>query len=225
MNLCKQIDCVRQRIARYCHEAGRDPSEITLIAVTKSQDPAVLPMLRELGIRDFGENRVEHLQAMLAKTETGDRWHYIGRIQSRQLPKIAPYIACLHSLCDLSHAQRLYRLCCELQRRLPVFVQVNASGETTKAGIALRDVSVFLEQLRAYPTLEPVGLMTMAPELGVQADERTVRTCFSATRQAAAAAGLRYLSMGMSGDYHLAILEGATHLRLGSCLFSVSSKP
>lgn len=213
---------VQERVRALCLAHGRDPDSVRVLAVTKSQGPEVLPALRAAGIRDFGENRVDHLELMRPHGEPGDRWHYIGRVQGRQLAKIAPSIACLHSLCQPDHIPRLARACAALGRRLPVFVQVNTSGEASKAGVSPDDLPAFLDAVRRHAELEVIGLMTMAPELGVHADEAAVSACFSAARRLAHAYGLRELSMGMSSDWQLAIAEGATIIRIGSLLFAHS---
>lgn len=211
---------VRAGIAAACSRSGRDAAAVTLIAVTKSQGPEALPALRSAGVRDFGENRIDHLQSMLSHAEPGDRWHYIGRIQGRQLPQIAPVATALHSLCDPGHIDRLARICVERGLRLPVYLQVNTSGEAAKAGLPPDEAVEAAGRIRACPGLDLVGLMTMAPELGEVADAGAVRACFAAVRALAGRTGVQGLSMGMSGDYQIAVEEGATVVRVGSHLFA-----
>lgn len=211
---------VRAEIATACARCGRDPSTVAVVAVTKTQEPSVLAALRAAGVCDFGENRPEHLELMRTASVPGDRWHYIGRVQGRQLPRIAPHIAALHSLCEPDHVERLARACAVAGRRLPVYLQVNASGEAAKAGVEPDALPALLALVRARPELEAVGLMTMAPELGVHADEAAVRACFARLRGLARAHGLTGLSMGMSGDLALAVEEGATVVRVGTRLFA-----
>jgi pyridoxal phosphate enzyme (YggS family) len=220
LRIAANVASVRREIAEACARRGRDPAGVTLIAVTKNQTPDVLDALRQAGIRDFGENRIEHLLEMLAHRQPGDRWHYIGRVQGRQLAKLAPLVDTLHSLCDPDHVDRLARPCIQAGRRLPVYVQVNASGEPAKAGIDPPGLPALLSAIRAQPALETVGLMTMAPELGTHADAATVRACFARLHGLAAENGLAGLSMGMSGDLAIAIEEGATVVRVGSRLFA-----
>lgn len=217
--IAANVAAIRAEIAEACRAAGRDPATVTLVAVTKTQDASVLPALRAAGVRDFGENRVEHLQEMLRATEPGDCWHYIGRVQSRQLAKIAPVIQALHSLCEADHIDRLARACIQTRRRLPVYLQVNASGELAKAGVTPEALPGLLAAVRAQPALEAAGLMTMAPELGVHADADQVRACFARLRGLAREHGLTGLSMGMSMDLPIAIAEGATVVRIGTRLF------
>lgn len=218
--IAANVAAVRAEIAAACQRCGRDPATVTLVAVTKNQGPEVLPALRAAGILDFGENRCDHLAEMLVATAPGDRWHFIGRVQGRQLARIAPSAALLHSLCESDHIGRLDRACAALGRRLPVLVQVNTSGETAKAGLAPSELGAFLAQVRSAANLELAGLMTMAPELRVGVDPGVVRDSFARLRVLAAAEGVAGLSMGMSGDFAIAIEEGATIVRIGSRLFA-----
>lgn len=219
MRIAEQVAAVRADIAAACARSGRDPAAVALIAVTKSQGPEVLPALRAAGIRDFGENRIDHLEHMRLHAEAGDRWHYIGRVQGRQLPSIAPHVQALHSLCDAGHIDRLGRICADRGLRLPVYLQVNASGEPAKAGLPPSRLPEAMAQVRACPGLDLLGLMTMAPELDVCAGAEVVRACFASLRALATAAGLSGLSMGMSGDFAIAVEEGATAVRIGGRLF------
>ena len=215
--IAANVAAVRGKIAAACTAAGRDPATVRLIAVTKSQGPEVLAALAAAGIADFGENRVEHLAEMLPHAPAGARFHAIGRVQGRQLAGVAADCAVLHSLCASDHVPRLARACAARGRRLPVFIQVNAAGEASKAGLAPAAVAAFLAAVRAEPALDPVGLMTMAPE-GVA--EGVIRAAFATLRDLAAGLGLARLSMGMSQDFPLAIAEGATDIRVGTRLFA-----
>lgn len=208
---------VRAEIAAACTRVGRDPAHVRLIAVTKNQDPDVLKALVEAGINDVGENRIEHQSLMHAAAQSLGlplRFHAIGRVQGRQLAKIAPLSDCLHSLCEHDHVSRLARAC--TGTRFPVFIQVNTSGELAKAGCSPEDVPRLLAAVRAESTLETVGLMTMAEE---GATEDHVRRTFMRLRLLAAEHDLPRLSMGMSQDFQLAIEEGATDIRVGTRLF------
>lgn len=218
--IAANVAAVRQEIAAACAVAGREPASVTVIAVTKTQGPEILPALREAGIRDFGENRIEHLHEMVTHAQPGDRWHYIGRVQSRQLAKLAPLVHALHSLCDPDHVERLARSCIQSGLRLPVYLQVNTSGEAAKAGLAPEGLPALLAAVRAQPALEALGLMTMAPDQEAHADAAAVRACFARLRALAVANGLPGLSMGMSGDFAIAVAEGATVVRVGSRLFN-----
>lgn len=212
---------VRSRIAATCQVHGRDPSTVRLIAVTKEQQPEVIAPLIAGGVSDLGENRIEHLELMHAAAPSLARFHFIGRVQGRQLAKLAPYCIAIHSLCEADHIERLGRACAVQARRIAVFLQVNVAADEAKAGIAPTELAQRLDQARAHASLDVVGLMTMAPLApgGGQADATTVRRCFAGLRELALIHGLPRLSMGMSEDFELAIAEGATDVRIGSRLF------
>lgn len=219
MPVRENVAAVRDAIAAACHSAGRDPAEVRLIAVTKSQEPGVLGDLAAAGCMDFGENRIEHLATMAASAPQGARFHHIGRIQSRQIPDIARLSACVHGLSDADHAMRLGRACAALGKRMPVFIQVNASGEASKSGCEPSELPALLDAVRTVADLHVLGLMTMAPPIPEGGDVAPIRQTFASLRELAQRHGLSRLSMGMSGDFPLAIAEGATDVRVGSRLF------
>ncbi len=224
VNLASNLAAVRSEIAAACQRTGRDPTTVRLIAVTKSQGPEVLPHLAAAGVVDCGENRIDHLEMMAANAPAGLRFHAIGRIQGRQLADTVRLAQCLHSLCDPGHVDRFAKAIAAagytIERRYPVFVQVNTSGEAAKAGLEPDALPAVLDRLRSIPACSVEGLMTMAPDFSENADEASVRRCFAACRELAGRHGLKRLSMGMSGDFALAIAEGATEIRVGTRLFA-----
>jgi len=212
---------VRALIAATCRQHGRDPQGVRLIAVTKEQTPEVLVPLAAAGVLDLGENRIDHLETMGAAAPIGSRFHFIGRVQGRQLPKLAPFCVAIHSLCDADHITRLGRACTAASRRIEVFIQVNVADDPDKAGVRPGELAERVDLARQMPALDVVGLMTMAPlaAQGEQADEATIRRCFATLRGLAEQQHLPRLSMGMSEDFIPAVAEGATDLRIGSRLF------
>jgi pyridoxal phosphate enzyme (YggS family) len=215
------VAAIRQQVALTCQQCGRDTKNIRIIGVTKSQSPEVIMPLQANGICDLGENRLEHLETMRSAAPSETNFHFIGRIQGRQLAKIVPWCSTLHSLCDSDHIERLGRACAAAKRKMTVFLQVNAINDDAKAGVQPAEIAERLAHIRAHTHLQVVGLMTMAPlaAAGAQADEHTVRGCFAAVRNLAQQHHLPRLSMGMSHDYLLAIQEGATDIRIGTRLF------
>lgn len=210
------VAAVRAEIAAACAQAGRDPASVRLIAVTKSQGPEVLPALAAAGITDIGENRADHQALMRAALPQGMQIHAIGRVQGRQFAELIPISDALHSLASLDHVDRLARACAGRSTPFPVFLQVNASGEAAKAGLAPGDVPTLLAAVRRQPELVPVGLMTMAPE---GADDQQLQACFTLVDRLAGDLGLSRRSMGMSQDFALAVAAGATDIRVGTRLF------
>ncbi|MBA2481469.1 MAG: alanine racemase, partial [Planctomycetes bacterium] len=187
-SIAENVAAVRAEIRAACQSCGRDPSGVRLIAVTKTQGPEVLAELVAAGIADFGENRIDHLQIMHAAAPAGSVFHVIGRIQSRQIPRIVATSAYLHSLYEASHVDELARRCAQAQRRMAVFIEVNVSGEGAKGGVVPSEVPRLVEHVRSKPELDLVGLMTMAPMLAQTAlndasapgvGESDVRRCFA----------------------------------------------
>lgn len=212
---------IRARIADLCRQHGRDPDGVHLIAVTKREGPTVLPALRAAGIATCGENRIDHLMLMHRHAPAGVAFAYVGRVQSRQLGKLLPLCDAIHSLCQMSHIDRLGRACAEQERRITVFLQVNTAGEAQKAGIHPDDLAAHIDRVALYPGLDLDGLMCMAPVRRPDNADR-IRACFATARELARHHGLPRLSMGMSGDFDLAIAEGATDVRIGTALFATA---
>ena len=200
------VDQVRQKIDQACRRAGRDPLSVTLIVVTKSAPAAVIPRLLEFGVRDIAENRpVEALERI--GTLEGFTRHMIGHLQTNKIRKVLEWANVIHSVDRPS----LLRELAKEARKPPLFIQVNVSGEATKGGYRPGETREAV--LSAGRTHEVRGLMTMAPEVG------DPRPWFRKLRELAVASGVAGLSMGMSGDYEIAVEEGATHLRIGSAIF------
>lgn len=233
---------VRERIAAAAHRVGRAPDEVTLVAVTKTWPAELALRAQAAGLTDLGENRPEELAIkrpfVAARLGEGAvRWHMIGTLQSRKTAVVAAQADMFHALDRLKIATRLSRELVEIGRTLPVFVEVNVSGEMSKSGYDARQweadatqrvlVRSELQKIAALPGLRLVGLMTMAPW---DAPPEEIRAVFRRTRELrdwleAEAPGLigRWLSMGMTDDFETAIEEGATHVRVGRALFGERS--
>lgn len=216
---------VRAEIDAACDAVGRDPGEVRLLPVSKTHPPAVLKAAYAAGARLFGENKVqeaaEKAEALSAGTDCPDvRWAMLGHLQSNKVRQVAGFVDELHALDSLKVARGLHRALTELDRTLDVFVQVNSSDEPQKSGLAPKDVEALLAELVDLPTLRVRGLMTLAL---FSDDEGAVAACFERTaalRDALAPELVgRELSMGMSGDFALAIAHGATTVRVGQAVF------
>ena len=210
---------VRERIAA-ARERGGHGQDVTLIAVTKTHGPDAVTAAWDAGVRDVGENKVQEAESKMAQVTVPVRWHLIGHLQ-RNKAKNAAKFDLVHSLDSERLAVALDEAAGEAQRVLEVLVQVNVSGESTKSGFAPKDLPTIAERLHACSNLRVRGVMTMAP---FDADESVLRAVFRGARDArtqlqAAGFGAEWLSMGMSGDYEVAVEEGATHVRLGTVLF------
>jgi len=192
-------DEVRERYERIRTEIG---DAVTIVAATKYVSVEELAVLAEAGIEVVGENRAQDLEAKHARYGDAFRWHFIGHLQSRKAKTINGICELVHSLSSESAAKRL---------EIPALVEVNLSGEETKAGVSEDDLEALLA---AYPDVR--GLMTMPPET---ADPESSRPYFRRLRQLATERGLTELSMGTSQDYRIAVEEGATLIRIGSVLY------
>jgi hypothetical protein len=190
---------VRERYERLRAEAGPD---VTVVAATKYVPLPDMAALAEAGVEVVGENRAQDLEAKHARYGDAFRWHFIGKLQSRKAKTVNAICELCHSLESESAARRL---------AIPALVEVNLSGEESKAGIAPDGLAGFL---KTYPDVR--GLMTMPPETGNPEDSRPY---FRLLRELAAAHGLRELSMGTSQDWRVAVEEGATLIRVGSVLW------
>jgi hypothetical protein len=237
--LQERYQAVLENMAAAAKRVGRQPDEVTLVAVTKTWPIEVLLAAYEVGMRHFGENRAEELaeKRPLFQSEQGTSsdvtWHFIGTLQSRKTGIIADYADTFHALDRLKIANRLSKQLGENGRSLPVLLEVNVSEESSKAGYSagawetdatqqaqLRSV---VEAVNNLAGLQLCGLMTMAPW---DAPENEIRQVFRRTRElagwletAVVGTNLSQLSMGMTDDYQIAIEEGATHVRVGRALF------
>lgn len=220
---------IHERIARACARAGRSPAEVTLIAVSKTVAPDRIQAAIEAGVKALGENRVQEAAAKIpALKEVTEKhqaaWHLIGHLQSNKARRAVELFDVVQSVDSLELGRRLDRMAAEMNKRLPVFVQVNVGGEAAKSGLAAAETLPVCEQLGALPNLELKGLMTIPP-LFDQPEE--VRPFFRRLRELrdevqraqlfSAPSG--DLSMGMSHDFEVAIEEGATFVRIGTAIF------
>ncbi len=227
-----RLNAVRERMARAAIRAGRSPDEITLVAVSKGHPAEAVAAAYSLGMRDFGENRVEEAEPKIARVrelldqmavDGSPRWHLIGHIQSRKAAQaIGPYVL-IHSVDRLKIARRLERFAAEQGRIQPILLEVNVSGEESKFGFHTSEVATAVAQMAPLSHLRIRGLMTMAP---LVTDPEAVRPVFARLRTLRDELALKYpefswhhLSMGMTNDFEVAIEEGATMVRIGTAIF------
>lgn len=217
---------VQKNIDDAARRVQRDPRDITLIAVSKSTDDATLAAAIELGISDFGENRASHL---LRRSELfpGVRWHMIGQLQSNKVKPLIGSACLIHSLDRWSLAEAIELHSARSGVVTPALIEVNVAAERQKGGLALDDLSSFIDALGALPHLRVCGLMCMAPLSDRAEDSRPVfRLLHEQFRYYKALASphfqMEWLSMGMSQDYTVAVEEGANLLRVGSAVFAES---
>ncbi len=223
--LTRNLNGVRERITRSAQHSGRSGDGITLVAVTKYFEWPIVRALLEIGQQDFGENRPQQLieRAAQLRSEIDSpqpRWHQIGQLQRNKVRAVLPEAALIHSVDSEKLLERIAQIADETGQTAHVLLQVNTSGEDSKSGFTPDGVRECLEQWEDLPAVSIQGLMTMAPLIE---DEAVIRQTFSRLRElrdslATSNRPLRELSMGMSGDFEVAIEEGATIVRVGSAL-------
>ena len=227
MDLAVQFDLVRKRIEAACARAGRDPASVALLAVTKGHPPEVVRAAAALGHRLFGENRVQEAKAKIGQCPGHLRWHMIGHLQTNKARDAVHFFEMIESVDSLDLARELDKWAEKQSKLLPVLLEVNAAGESTKFGYRPETLLAEITQLNALKRLEFHGLMTMAPWTP---EPERVRHVFRQVRELkqkcedVLGAPLPNLSMGMSGDFEVAIEEGATIIRLGTALLGPRSQ-
>jgi pyridoxal phosphate enzyme (YggS family) len=215
-----RLALVRETVARHQEVAGFQ-HDVLIVAVTKTHGPEAVRAAVAAGLSAVGENRVqEALQKQEALSDLSVDWHLIGTLQRNKARHVAGRFALIHSIDRLDLAAELNRRV-KPEARQRILVQVNCSGEAQKGGVAPDSLLPFLDQLRALERLEVQGLMTMSALTDDAAVQRGAFRCLRELRDAARREGhpVPELSMGMSGDYPIAVEEGATMIRLGTVLF------
>jgi hypothetical protein len=222
VSLVDNLALLRDRIARAARAAGRDPSSIRLVAVTKTWSASVVREAWALGLRDFGENYAQELveKADALGDLAGIRWHFIGHLQTNKVRLVVPRVVAVHTVDSVRLAHELALRAARLGRVMEVFVQVNVGGEAQKAGCMPAEASALCDAVEQAPSLRLRGLMTVPPYTDDPEGARGPFMALVALRDALGGpARLPELSMGMTHDLEVAIACGATVLRVGSALF------
>jgi len=227
MSLADNLKALQDRIANACARAGRDPASVSLVAVSKGHPPETVCAAADLGITVFGENRVQEAKAKIPLCPGRLKWHMIGHLQTNKVRDALALFDMIHSVDSLHLATEINTAAERSSRFVPVLLEVNVAGESTKYGYNPDALLADLPMLNALPRLEIRGLMTMAPWTP---DPERVRPVFKRLRELKAkceeilGAPMEHLSMGMSGDFEVAIEEGATMVRIGTALFGERQK-
>jgi hypothetical protein len=210
------LDRVRERVAKAAERAGRRASDVLLIGVSKTVEVARIRQAIEAGVPALGENRVQEAKAKVAEIGRPVPWHLIGHLQTNKVKEALPLFDLIHSLDRLELAQELERRAAAQGRPVDTLVQVNIAGEASKGGFAPDAVGPALEAIAKLSHVRVRRLMVIPPEVE-RAEES--RPWFRRLREMADKHGLRERSMGMSGDFEVAIEEGATMVRVGTAIF------
>lgn len=223
MSFLESLQQTEARIREACRRSGRPREDVRVVAVTKYIGADDMRELLSLGLTHFGENRWQQARDKWEAIGGQAVWHFIGHLQTNKVKDVIGRFTYLHSLDRPSLLEAVQKRAALLNLRVPVFIQLNVSGEATKSGLAPDQLFAFAEQVAASPNVKVEGLMTMAPHV---ADPEDARPVFRRLRElrdelnerAILPEPVRHLSMGMSNDFEIAIEEGATWLRLGSVL-------
>ncbi len=216
MNIAENLASVRQRIDAACQRAGRSPGDVTLVGVSKGATAQAVAEACAAGLTDVGENRVQEAVVKIEAVSILSHqptWHLIGHLQTNKAKTATRLFDILHSVDSLRLAQALSRRASEI---LPVLLEVNVAQDAAKFGFAPEEVTSALAAIAALPNLDVRGLMTIAP---LTDDPETSRPVFRRLRELGDALNLAELSMGMTGDFEVAIEEGATMIRVGRAIF------
>lgn len=222
-DLSKNAIRIREEVRIAAEKANRDPSEITIVAVSKTFERALMDEAYQLGFRVFGESRVQEIRQKCEQPlPEGAALNMIGPLQTNKIRQLLPYVNVLETVDRPRLIEALAKQLENLQSMLDVMMQVNISGEGQKSGVSQEGASALMKEILTVERLRPTGLMTMAP---YDADESTLRRVFGGLKtlrdqlQESHGIALPALSMGMSGDFEIAIAEGSTHIRIGRGLF------
>lgn len=222
MSIAQNYARISEKIQAACARAGRDPASVLLLPVSKGQPADAVEQVERLGLTVLGENKVQEAKVKIAQCSSRLRWHMIGHLQSNKARDAVLLFAMIQSIDSLALAEEVNKWAEKLGKRIPVLLEVNAAGEATKFGLKPEVVPRIAEEVNRLPRLELQGLMTIAPY--TPTPER-VRPFFSRLRELNEECGQRlgaplpHLSMGMSGDFEIAVEEGATIVRIGTALF------
>ncbi len=228
--IAENVSEIRQKLAAACIRVGRNPSEVTLVAVSKTFPAEKIQEASLGGAIDIGENYVQEL--LRKRKILGDdiRWHFIGHLQSNKVKYVAEWIHLIHSVDNDRLAEEIDKRAAQFGRMIDILIEVNTTGEFSKYGVLPEKTVRFIEKLASLQHIRIAGLMTIGPFL---ADPESSRPMFRTLRElrdegrllGQKNAAMHHLSMGMTGDFEVAVEEGATLVRIGTAIFGARKKP
>lgn len=227
-DISSRLQSVREQVAAAARNAGRDPDDVELVAVSKAHGPPAVREAFDAGQRVFGESRAQEMIAKVPGLPSATRWHFIGHLQKNKIRKILPLVELIHAVDSVELAMEIDRIGGELGLFPRLLLEVNVAGEQTKFGFTPAAVRQQIERLLVLPRVQIEGLMTIAPIAERAEDARPIFAELRALRDSInreASSLLTTLSMGMSGDFVVAVQEGATLVRVGSAIFGPRSNP
>lgn len=220
----ENLKAVQTEIQAACNRAGRDPSQVTLIAVSKTKPVSAIQEAYDAGVRDFGENKVQELMDKQPQLPADIRWHMIGHLQRNKVKYIIGKVALIHSVDSLRLAEEISRESRNKGVETDILIEVNVSGEESKYGISPMEASALIEKIAILPCIHVKGLMTIAPYTEFPEKNRPyfdelAQLSVDITEKNIDNVSMNVLSMGMTGDYSIALEEGATYIRVGTGIF------
>jgi len=224
MSIKENLNEIKEKIRIACERSGRSPQDVNILAVTKTIDADRINEAISLGITDIGENRVQELLSKYEFVNSNVRWHLIGHLQSNKVKYIVDKVCMIHSVESLSLAKEIERQCAKAGKIMDILVEVNVSGEESKSGVSPVEAPAFVEEISKYPHIRVKGLMTMAP-FDAKNDElhrifaNLYKISVDISTKKLDNVSMENLSMGMTGDYEIAVEEKSTIVRIGTGLF------
>lgn len=220
----ENLEKVEKNICAACERAGRSRDEVTLIAVSKTKPVSMIEELLPEGVRDFGENKVQELCDKYEQLPKDIRWHMIGHLQRNKVKQVVDKACLIHSVDSLRLAQTISEEGTKKGITVPVLIEVNVAGEESKFGVAPQEAEGLIREIAALPSIAVKGLMTIAPYVENPEDNRKYfaslrKLCVDIKNKNIDNVSMNILSMGMTGDYEVAIEEGATMVRVGTGIF------
>lgn len=220
----ENMEAVARRIQDACRRAGRSPEEVTLIAVSKTKPISALEEAYRAGARDFGENKVQELVDKAQSLPEDIRWHMIGHLQRNKVKYIVDKVFLIHSVDSLRLAEEISKEALKKQTQVNILVEVNVAGEDSKYGTSAEEAILLVEAISQLPSIHIKGLMTIAPYVETPEENRQY---FKKLKQLAVDiinknidnVTMSVLSMGMTGDFEVAVEEGASYVRVGTGIF------
>jgi len=228
--IAENVSEIRQKLAAACIRVGRNPSEVTLVAVSKTFPADKIQEAALGGAIDIGENYVQELLGKHKTLGNDIRWHFIGHLQSNKVKYVAEWIHLIHSVDNDRLAAEIDKRATQFGRIIDILIEVNTTGESSKYGVRPDKTVQFIKHLASMRRIRIAGLMTIGPFLP---DPESSRPMFRALRELRDEGGsldqknvaMHHLSMGMTGDFEVAVEEGATLVRIGTAIFGARKKP
>lgn len=222
--ITENLEQVRKNIEEACRAVNRDPGEVTLISVSKTKPVSMLQEAYDAGSRDFGENKVQEIMDKYPQLPSDIRWHMIGHLQRNKVKYIVDKVALIHSVDSLRLAETIENEAAKHNVTVPILIEVNVAQEESKFGLKTEEVLSLVESVAALPHINIKGLMTIAPYVEDPEENRGIfrqlkKLSVDIVAKNINNVNMSVLSMGMTGDYQVAVQEGATMVRVGTGIF------